>query len=228
MKRQILFLIISSILTGCATYQVPAPEPIPPVLMGVTHAPRPNIAVGDFLYRGEDQIQGYGAYGYVLLTSKLSDQNKDRYQKVSEAFLDTLPVVSSYSDFSKSQLMVTSWPLVSHLNPQDYNPSSILSNYDYAASNVILSMIDRENSYGPVLIAFTVPYNEWDKTRSYLMLDMSMFSDAEIQNAFQIWKDEITTNSDLWRNGLNFNIAKAIFRSLINKYGETILKVYKV
>ena len=215
MKKLLLLLIVSSVI-GCSTTS-----------NQVTSGRSPNIAAGDFVYYREKQTEGYGAYGYVLFTSKLSNINRDRYQKVSDAFLDTLPSVSFYNDFKKSQLMVTSWPLMVHMKTQDYNSKNILFVYDYVTSNTMLSSVGKVESLGPVLVAFTVPYYQWDKKKSYLVLDMSKFSDEEIQNAFQIWKDKITTSQSLWKNGLSLDVAKAIFRSLINKYGEAILKVYK-
>ena len=208
MKKMIASLAIL-LIWSCA---------IPKPLM----SPVKNIPASSYVYQGEKEVTGYGAYGYVLFASKPNSVNANRYLETAEAFLDTLENVSSYSKYDPKSLMVTSWPLVTR--KIIINAPSLVDAYDYSLSTKILSSIDRLDVNGPVLVAFDISYVS--KSKHMLMLDMSKFSDEEIRNAFLIWRDKISQDPKLWKNGFDLALIKIEFRSFLNKYGDSILSIF--
>jgi len=179
------------------------------------------IPASSYVYRGEKEVSGYGAYGYVLFASKPNSLNMRRYLKTAEAFLETLEDVSSYSRYNPKSLMVTFWPLTTRTM---INSSSLVKMYDYSLSTSILSSIEKLNVNGPVLVAFENSYVL--KNKHMLILDMSKFSDHEIKNAFLIWRNKISQDPLYWKNGFDFALIKIELRSFLNKYGDSILSIF--
>jgi len=182
-----------------------------------TYSPAARIPVGSYIIRGQQNTK-YGCYGYVLFTLN----SHKRGLETAQAFLDTLPNISSYSKVDPKRLMVTSWPLNNILVA--YDASSLVDHYDYGFAIPIIIAINKLDAVGPVLVAFDTP-NIYE-AKHKLILDMSKFSDEEIKNAFLIWRKKITTDPKLWSNGFDLSRIKIKLRSFLNKYGESILIIF--
>ncbi len=180
-------------------------------------SPEYRIPVGSYIIRGQ-QEPGYGCYGYVLFTL----HSHKRGEIAAQAFLDTLPNISSYSKTDPALLMVTNWPLNQRL--LNYDAFSLVEYYDYGFAFPIIIAIDKLNVVGPVLVAFDTP-NIYE-AKHKLILDMSKFSDEEIKSAFLLWRKKISSNPKYWKNGFDISSIKIILRSFLNKYGESILTIF--
>ncbi len=60
-----------------------------------------------------------------------------------------------------------------------------------------------------------------------LVLDLSDFATEDIPRAFAIWKSRITRDPSVWNEGFQLALAVEAFRSLIQKYGEDIVSVFR-
>lgn len=222
--RKLILLLISSLLISCGTNKpnpMPDPGKVEPILVEPLLRAAPRVAVGNYIYKGDKEFVGYGAYGYVLFTSR---SNSDRYVKVADAFLSTLENVSNFGEYDPSSLMVTSWPLVK--KDFVFDSQSLVKNYDYAKSSMILASVGKSTVSGPVLVAFDKSFDDPSLIKTKLVFDMSKFSDEEIKSAFMTWKGKIAADPKYWKNGFDIASIKLEFRSFLNKYGESILSVF--
>lgn len=188
----------------------------------------PNIPVRDFLESGNDPREGYGAYGYIVFTHRPNESEKERYLKVCESFLNEIQDINEYPDYNQKNLMVTFWLHDHLLNAKNgfSDCQKLIEHYDYPRAQIITASIDKENAAGPILVAWTSPSLLNNTSTSRLILDMTNFSNDDIQRAFRIWKDRISRKPELWNNGFVVQTIVEEFRSLINKYGQTIVDIF--
>jgi hypothetical protein len=122
--------------------------------------------------------------------------------------------------------MVTYWLL--EKRPDSTDCPQLVSNYDYATASSIATKAGKLSVGGPVLVAWRTPFvANQPATSDGLILDMSDFSDEDLDRAFGIWKDRITRDPALWNDGFNVVKAREAFRNLISKYGDGILAIIK-
>jgi hypothetical protein len=76
-----------------------------------------------------------------------------------------------------------------------------------------------------VLTAWTKPFEENDSEA--LVLDLSDFSNEDLDRAFAIWRERITTNPEAWQDGLNLVVFREAFRNLLQTYGQQILGIIR-
>ena len=62
---------------------------------------------------------------------------------------------------------------------------------------------------------------------SPLVLDLSDFSEDDLDRAFGIWKDRISRDPQAWKNGFNLLLIREAFRNFINKYGDQVIATAK-
>ena len=189
----------------------------------------PPIPVRDFFRANESPESGYGAYGYLLFTRRPDSSNLGRYKKVCMSFMGDLESVTEIGPYPKHSLMVTYWLVDSlvNLRRDSHNCDSLLAHYNYPKATIFLAQIKKLSVTGPVLLAFSSPPQTDSTLSDALVLDMSNFADEDIDMAFSIWKDRITRDPDGWNNGFTVNKLIYEFRSLINKYGQQILDIFK-
>lgn len=189
----------------------------------------PRIAVRDFLGSHQSPKTGYGAYGYVLLTRRPDSLNYGRYRQICQSFINGFVSVNEFPSYDQRALMVTYWPIDSIYKPraQSLHCDSLLAHYDYARAATILAGVQKQGADGPFLVAFTTSYRSGMPVSEALVLDMTNFAGEDIDRAYGIWKDRITRDPQEWNDG--FSLVKFVneFRSLINKYGEQILAIFK-
>jgi len=211
----VLPAIISLVLSGCAT----APE-----IAGGTGGmgSQVRIATRDFLLHSAEPFDGYGAFGYMLFTTRPeSEQSERRYLAACNAFMKTLEPSSSYD--IPSRLMPTYWLLFAW--PQHQTCDELVRNYDYARAKPLISLAGKLSSLGPVLAAWDhLPESNVSHPHQ-LILDLSNFSDEDMRRAFQIWTEQLARDPSLWQNGFDVVRIREGFRSLLQKYGEQILQV---
>lgn len=184
------------------------------------------VPVRGYLYADEEELPGFGAYGYTLFTAQPSGNDAQRYQHVCEAFQRDLIEAWGNGPAERTSQMVTLWPL--NMPPpttaKSLDCQSIVKNYDYRRATGIVSAIGKQSARGPILAAWAKPFTEASSSPA-LVLDLSDFADEDLDRAFAIWRERITTDPAVWRNGFNLVLCREAFRNFFQKYGETILAI---
>lgn len=122
--------------------------------------------------------------------------------------------------------MITYW-LVDQRSSNVSDCGALVEHYDYATANEIASEVKKLSATGPVLVAWSKPYGRDAGTSDALVLDLSDFSDDDLDRAMGIWKDRIVRDPSVWNKGFNSTKAKEAFRNLLQRYGDQILTIIK-
>ncbi len=231
--------LCAEVLSGCHEVQTPspptaaAPSPPPPPPPAPTNparptaprpvAPIPMVPTRGFLAQGAAPNAAYGAVGFVLFTSKPSDPSKARYVAACEAYMARLEPNAAYSAYNPSHVMPTYWPLTTMPIPQTCD--QLIDRYDYARATPLLSLVGRLASTGPVLAAWDTSPESRDAPKHQITLDLSNFSDEDMERAFGIWMQQLARDPSLWQQGFDAVRIKESFRNLIERYGEEIVQV---
>ena len=83
------------------------------------------------------------------------------------------------------------------------------------------------SSSGPILVAWQEPFPRGVNGADTLVLDMSDFSENDVDRAFGIWMERIVQDPSVWNDGFKLVLAREAFRNFIQKYGESIMEVIK-
>jgi hypothetical protein len=184
-----------------------------------------RVPARTFLIRGERPQAGYGAYGYVVFTMRPDSGKQTRYERVCDSYMRNFSEVSEFQGRDPSSLMVTYWPLEKRSN--SFECSQLVASYDYTTATSIAADVGKLSSAGPVLIAWKNAYVADQVQPNALVLDMSDFSDEDLDRAFGIWKENIVKDPSVWNDGFQIVKAREAFRSLISRYGDRILAIVK-
>jgi hypothetical protein len=208
---RVLMYWLALLLVGCGT------------LPKMTAPPTP---VRDVLLSNETPQVEYGAYGYLVFTKRPSKNEMQRYLHVCEAFVRNLEPVSEYSYIASTSLMPTYWLVVGDniLNKRRPHCQAWVDSYDYPRAKGIASAVSALNSKGPLLVAWNKSFENVFKGEKALILDLSDFSEEDLDRALGIWMDRITRDPAVWQAGFNLVIAKEVFRSFLEKYGDNIVR----
>jgi hypothetical protein len=182
--------------------------------------------VRGYLYAGEKELPGFGAYGYLLFNAKPSGGDAPRYQHVCEAFQRDLSEAWGNTPKERTSQMATFWPLnvPRSTAAKQLDCQSIVKNYDYRRASGIVSVIRKQSARGPILAAWPKPFPEANSS-PVLVLDLSDFADEDLDRAFGIWRDRIVGDPAVWRKGFNLVLCREAFRNFFQKYGDTILAI---
>lgn len=188
------------------------------------------VPVRDFLHSGSQPRTDLGAYGYLVFTSRPAADTL-RYLEVCKAFTANIEPISEYLRFENvapESLMATYWLLKDSLESEHlYKDCRVLiAEYDYAKASLIASSVDKLGAKGPVLVAWERPFQPGATRTDALVLDMSDFSDADLNRAFRIWKERIVRDPRVWKEGYKTAMIVEAFRNLIQRYGEEIISVF--
>jgi len=196
------------------------------ILFGCMQKREIRIPVRAYLYSEQMEPPGFGAYGYLLFTSRPSENDMARYQLVCDAFQRGLVEGWGNAPEERASQMVTFWPLKmpSSTRDQDSSCETMVKNYDDRRASGIATVIKKQGARGPVLAAWTRPFGQAAASDA-LVLDMSDFADEDLDRAFAIWRERITTDPSEWRDGFNLVLCREAFRNLLQKYGGTILAI---
>lgn len=179
-----------------------------------------------FLLKDRPEEPGLGGYGYVLFTSRPSADNLKRYVAVCDSYLRQFPPASAYGDVPRQELMITFWLLeVDAASPRELEDCDWLVNhYDYARANRTATVIEMAGQAGPILAATSGAPIRDSKLQS-VTVDMSRFTDGDIDRAFQVWKTQVSKDPRFWQSGLKVALFREAFRNLLNQYGDEIMKL---
>lgn len=214
-------LIGCLLLGGCAGGGSAGGPMGPPVEAETSPAPTP---ARDVLYSDQKPASGFGAYGYLLFTKRPMDDDLNRYITVCRAFVRNLEPVSDYPRSSWPSIMPTYWLAESSEKIDKSSPDcpQWVEFYDYSRAKTMASAVKVLSSDGPILVAWSQPFEEAiDETA--LVLDLSDFSNSDLDRAFGIWMDRITRDPKIWHAGFNLVLVKEAFRNFLEKYGDHII-----
>ena len=182
--------------------------------------------VRGFLYRGEHPQAGLGAYGYLVFTAKPDAGRQTRYQRTCDSFMRSFPSIDEYRGKDPASLMITYWLLDQRI-PEDSECARLVEDFDYATSNEIASEIKKLSSPGPILVAWQTPFDSGAAKSDALVLDLSDFSEDDLDRAIGIWKERVVKDPSVWNKGFNLVKTKEAFRNLLQRYGDQILSIIK-
>lgn len=192
--------------------------------------------VRDLLLSGEKAPEGYGAYGYLIFTKRPSENDLLRYIAVCNSFICSLEPASKYSPSVSPLLMPTFWlaennEILTKLSPNCSQSEDScqywIKYYDYARAKVFASAVSMLDAKGPVLVAWSQPFENVVENEMGLVLDLSDFSNEDIDRAFRIWMDRITRDPAIWRDGFKIILIRETFRNFLEKYGGQIVRSIK-
>ncbi len=183
----------------------------------------------DVLFSEQEAPSGFGAYGYLIFTKHPMEDNFSRYIAVCSAFNRNLEPVSDYPQSSWPQIMPTYWLAKKREGIDNRYPDCLqwVESYDYSRAKTIASAAKVLSSKGPILVAWNQPFEKTRNDDTALILDLSDFSDDDLDRAFGIWMDRITRDPEIWHDGFNIVLAKEAFRSFLEKYGDDIIEAVK-
>lgn len=221
-KQWTLYLLVL-IVIGCAGGQYPVEE---------TRS-SPYVPARDVLFSNEKTPLGFGAYGYLIFTERPdkydpTDNKYIRYEAVFRAFISKLDPVDSYSKQKRSFIMPTFWLLQNEKGlDRKYPETSWIKFYDYSRAKILASSIRALSSKGPILVAWTQPFENVDNNEEALVLDLSDFKNDDLNRAIGVWMDQISLDPEIWHDGFNFVKAKWAFHNFFENYGDKIIEAVK-
>lgn len=187
------------------------------------------MAVRDFLVRDEDPVEGLGGYGYLVFTERPGPDGGSRHLAACEAFKATLEPAGSLPDeVALSQRMVTFWLLDGSLGASEAQRAScpeLVEAYDYATADVMAGSVGEAGARGPLLLAWTAPFDPAGGMGEALVFDLSLFSDQDVRRALRIWKEQVSRKPEHWENGFRLVKFRETCRSLLERYGDSILAI---
>lgn len=214
--RQWTLYLIALLLVGCKDHDYKEAS------IGPTPA-------RDVLFSNQEAPSGFGAYGYLIFTKRPSDDNYDRYIAVCNAFIRNLEPVYDYPSSYWPSIMPTYW--LAHddeqIDKRHPDCQQWVEFYDYLRAKIIASAVKVLSSEGPILVAWSQPFEKTRNNETALILDLSDFSNDDLDRAFGIWMDRITRDPKIWNDGFNLVLVRESFRSFLEKYGNHIISSVK-
>jgi hypothetical protein len=138
-----------------------------------------------FLLPNRVEERGYGLYSYVLLGSRPTSGNRERYLRTVEEYL-RFPDIARFEIFNapRRTLNITYLPIIGfpgkdifdRLADEQYRETAewMLKRYDYERARMVLRGLPRGSRDGPYIVSFLKPPN-WNNAaeRPYLYQDQS-------------------------------------------------------
>jgi hypothetical protein len=241
LHSQIVILFVVTMIAACVTTsptivgEAPVPEAVAVAPArhykkfarhheALARSEQVPIPVRDVLMPREKPPTGYGAYGYLIFTKKPNVNDPKRWVKTCEAFLQNLEPVSAYSSSPNKFLLPTYWLGTKKFNKQSSNCITWVDEYDYARAEIIVSAMSSLASTGPLLVAWSKPFEDTSNGEKALVIDLSGFSEDEFERIFGIWMDRISRDPTVWQNGLKLVLAKEAFRDVLNTHGDDFIR----
>jgi hypothetical protein len=176
---------------------------------------------------------GVGAYGLLVFHSRPTPASREKLLRVCKSFVAYFPR-SEETSAPLSDQMVTIWPTVNADAPEiqrddcDY----AIDHYDLVASESAISdaTIQHANfrGEGPFLVGWSPSNARGVPSSLVLVIDMSSKNtQAEIDHAFQFWKNEIVEDPSKWRNGWSVERIRVSLQLFADTYGSAMMDSIK-
>ena len=182
-----------------------------------------------YVYSNREPEPGYGAYGYVLLTSTHATVTSAHYRrslKTAVSFLENFPPPQKKISLEeRKNHMITHWLLLNNKRIIEKD-TMLLKNYDYARAISMLTTLKMSDKQGPVLVAWKKPYEELgnEDRKKCLVFDLSRFSDDDIDRAFKLWRKMLSEDVNDWnRSGNKLVKFREEVRNSFQQYGYILI-----
>ena len=193
----------------------------------------PLLPVRAYLRAKDIPPPGVGAYGLVVFHSRPTPANREKLLRVCKSFVAYFPR-SEETSAPLSDQMVTIWPTVHADAPEiqrddcDY----AIDHYDLVASESAINdaTIQHGNfrGEGPFLVGWSPSNARGVPSSLVLVIDMSSENtQAEIDHAFQFWKNEIVEDPSKWRNGWSVERIRVSLQLFADTYGPAMMDSIK-
>ncbi|MES9872513.1 MAG: hypothetical protein ABW146_05330 [Candidatus Sedimenticola sp. 6PFRAG7] len=202
-------ILAASIVTGCSSVPVGSPPTM--------SLPSDPIATRSLLVRPDAPDDRFRVKGFVVFNARpITPMQHNRYLVACEAYMATLEGTDSYPDHL--DLLPTYWPIEKKLEIETCR--EMLDKYDYVRASQLRAKY--RTAIGPGEGPFLLAAGSGE----VMIFDMSTFSDADVYRAMRIWKEQICVNPENWEPKLSLVKFREAFRSMLQAYGESILKYF--
>jgi len=187
------------------------------------------VAARDYLYKNQKAPDGFGAYGYVVFTSRpYSEKYLQRYVDLCKAFNSGLEETGQFSSRPDRNIMPTFWFLNQTKSSGKQTLYELVENYDYARGAALASLCRKTGVQGPLLVAWTKPYEDVTAGDAALILDMSGFTDSDFVLAINAWKEHIIMKPENRQPSFLINQIKLAIRSQLRNKSDAILSALEI
>jgi hypothetical protein len=176
---------------------------------------------------------GVGAYGLVVFHSRPTPANRAKLLMVCKSFVAYFPR-SEEASAPISDQMMTIWPVVRPDAPeiQKDDCDYAIDHYDLVASESAISDATIQHGKfggpGPFLVGWSPSNARTVPGALVLVIDMSKKNtQAEIDQAFQFWKNEIVEDPSKWRNGWSVERIRVSLQIFADTYGPAMMDSVK-
>ena len=186
-----------------------------------------DVPIRSLLVKGEDPIKHYAAYGYVVFTKRPSTNDLARYRQFCRAYIRNLETIHEYDLYAtKASFMVTHWLVTERVASHDPDDcTKMVEVYDYSHAKLIASTANGLAARGPLLIAWTKPYETVRRFDDGLVFNLSNFPNDRFDDALGIWMKHITLNEKVWNDGITYQETKARFLKAFDQYGDSFFRL---
>jgi len=179
----------------------------------------PMLAYKDLLPSSKkDNLKDTNPRSYVIFTHRPEKSDIDVYEAVCRHWTWDFETKESVTPYAAPNTVYIPFYWVStakSVNGHNCNAADLYA-YDYGHASAIISAIGKEaQSVGPLLVL--------RNAQGWFVLDISKFTPVDVKRAFTIWKQQIT-RADLTQTKFTMVKMREYFRTLVEAYGDTILK----
>lgn len=133
------------------------------------------------LLAGEHEKPGYGLYSYLLFAAPPDDSNREKYRKVIESYLFTLPEIKELEkqllELGDTRLDLNITYLLLKQQPKNKNMLTvdwILKHYHYARARALLKTLHGNHRNGPYVISSLTPFfSDGRLSKNHLIQNMT-------------------------------------------------------
>jgi len=223
------------------TSSPPPTSPLPPITIAPSPSPPPpDIIVPSRMFAGPHQYppRQFKAYGILAFVTRPTEDNKDRFNMICDAYRETLPHYREVPAPPSDQ-MVTVWPIDGDSEADDINRiardkvcARAVPRYGIVTAQEAIEAAKRNSAVlsgrGPFLLAWA-PGSDKGKPDALVLVsnlsNVAISADAEL--LFVRWREEIQEDKSLWNNGWDPDRLKVKVRIWADRYGQDILTYFK-
>jgi hypothetical protein len=195
---------------------------------------RPLHPVRAYLRAQEIPPAGAGAYGIVVFQARPTPASRSKLMMVCRSFVAYFPR-SETSDVPIDDQMITVWPLDNSEAEEAKRDDCayVLEHYDLNASEAAIKDAHAQQAdfdgEGPYLVGWSPSNSRAIPDALVLVIDLSAdTTQAEIDQKFQFWKNEIVEDPSKWRRGFIAERIRESIRKFANTYGQAMLEAIKL
>jgi hypothetical protein len=201
---------------------------------GIGAGPRPLQPVRAYMRAKDIPPAGSGAYGLVVFHARPTPASRAKLVMVCRSFVAFFPRNETASVPLTDQ-MITIWPLD---NPDAKKAKTddcdyVLDHYDLIASEAAIRDAQKQHAKfegeGPYLVGWSPSNAREIPDALVLVVDMSADNtQADIDNKFRFWKNNIVEDPSVWRNGWSVEGTRVAIHNFADHYGQAMLDAIKL